>query len=64
MNRVKQTTGQTLAGVAMVLVVAALLFVVIGLVANTPAAAVFGGVLLGLAVLIGVVGVGMNAFQR
>lgn len=64
MNRVKQSPAQTLAGMAVVLVIAALLFVVIGISTDTIPAALFGGGLFGAAVLIGVVGIGMNAFRR
>lgn len=62
--RGKQTNAQTLAGVAIVLVAAALLFVVIGVSSEQFGTAIFGAILLGLAVLIGVVGIGMNSFRR
>jgi Na+-transporting methylmalonyl-CoA/oxaloacetate decarboxylase gamma subunit len=61
---VKESKGQTLSGVAIVLVIAAILLVVIGVSTESFGAAVFGAVLLGLAILVGIVGMGIHAFRR
>jgi hypothetical protein len=60
----KMTNAQTLAGIAVVLVVVGILLVVIGMPTGTTGLAIFGGVIIGLAVIVGVVGLGMNAFRR
>jgi len=61
---VKESKGQTLSGVAIVLVIAAILLVVVGASINSSGTAMFGAVLLGLAILIGIVGMGIHAFRR
>jgi len=61
---VKESKGQTLSGVAIVLVIAAILLVVIGVATESAGTAMFGAVLLGLAILIGIVGMGIHAFRR
>ena len=63
-ERVKESKAQTLAGTAIVLVIVAILFVVIGVLTRTFELAVFGGGILGLAIILGLVGMGMSAFRR
>ena len=61
---VKESKGQTLSGVAIVLVIAAILLVVVGASINSGGTAMFGAVLLGLAIFVGIVGMGIHAFRR
>jgi hypothetical protein len=62
--RTKQTNAQTLSGMAMVLVLVAIAFVVIGVTTGVYEMAIFGAVILGVAVVLGIVGAGMHAFRR
>ncbi|TFD51955.1 hypothetical protein E3T46_07655 [Cryobacterium sp. Hh11] len=61
---IKESKGQTLSGVAIVLVVAAIVFIAIGVPTENFEMAIFGAIILGLAVLVGIVGMGMHTFRR
>jgi hypothetical protein len=60
----KMTNAQVLAAMAGGFVVVAILFIVIAGATETFALATFGGILMAIGVLAGVVGIGMNAFRR
>jgi hypothetical protein len=63
-NNVKMSNAQVLAAMAGGFVVLAILFITAGMATETSELAAFGGVLMGIGVLAGIIGVGMNAFRR
>jgi hypothetical protein len=63
-NDVKMSNAQVLAAMAGGFVVLAILFITAGMSTETSELAAFGGVLLGVGVLAGLIGAGMHAFRR
>lgn len=63
-NNIKMSTAQVLAAMGGGFVVLAIVFITVGMATETSELAAFGGVLMGIGVLTGVIGVGMKAFRR
>jgi len=63
-ERMKESKAQTLTGMAIVLVIAAILFIAIGMPTESYGMAIFGAILLGLAMIVGLVGMGIHSFRR
>ena len=61
---IKASKGQTLSGVAIVLVIASIVFFAIGVRTENFEMTIFAAVILGLAVLIGIVGAFVHFIRR
>ena len=63
-ERMKDSKAQTLTGTSIVLVIAAILFIAIGVPTESYGMAIFGSILLVLALVVGLIGMGMHWFRR